>query len=200
MASALAFVLSYLIGSIPTAYILVRWVKGIDIRTVGSGNVGATNTSRALGKKYAYLVFVIDVLKGVLPVLVIAPVLVLSPDVFARLVCGVCAILGHNFPIFLQFRGGKGVATTIGVLVAAMPQVAGICLIVWLGFYAVTRYVSVGSLAAAIVIPIAQLCLGFSFKEVSVGVFLAILIVVRHRENIGRLLRGEENRPGPSKG
>lgn len=192
---------SYLTGSIPTAFLVVKGIKGVDIRTIGSGNVGATNTSRILGKKYAILVFAVDVLKGVIPVFVFAPMLTsVEPGAAPwHLLFGAAAILGHNFPVFLQFRGGKGVATTIGVLVSAMPAVAGLCAVVWIVVHRMSGFVSVGSLAAAALIPLAQWGLGYSAAEIGVGAFLALLIWWRHQDNIRRLLAGREHRAGISK-
>ncbi len=187
---------SYLVGSFPTGYVLVKWLKRVDVRTVGSGNVGATNVTRVAGFWSGILVFLVDAVKGAAAVSVVAPWLVhpVSPDV--RLGCGLAAVLGHAFPIWLNFRGGKGVATTIGVLVAAMPSVAGICLAAWLVCFVVWRYVSAGSLAAAVVLPPAQWLTGQSQGEVLLGIALALLIIARHQANIARLLKGQEHRAG----
>jgi len=192
-----ALALSYLVGSIPTAYLFVKQAKGIDIRTVGSGNVGATNAMRTAGRGIGALVFLVDVLKGVAAVLVVPRVVVggaVTPGVVQW--CGLAAVVGHNFPCFLGFRGGKGVATTIGVLLGNMPVIAGIVVGVWIVVFLLCRYVSIASMTAALAIPISQVLLHYWYAEILVGVVLAVLIVVRHRSNIRRLLDGTEHRAG----
>ncbi len=192
----LAFGGSYLVGSIPTAYLVVKWLKRIDVRTIGSGNVGTTNVTRVAGLWAGLSVFLIDFMKGLIAVGLIAPWVVhpLAPSV--RLGCGVCAVVGHVAPVFLGFRGGKGVATTVGVLVGTMPMVAGAFGLVWLGCCLIWRYVSLGSIAAAVMIPIAQVLTRQSPAEFYLGLALALLIVVKHRSNVERLLQGREHRVG----
>ena len=185
---------SYLVGSIPTAYLVVKWLKRIDVRRVGSGNVGATNVTRVAGPRAGLFVFLIDVTKGLAAVLVIAPWCLPSATPQLRFGCGLCAVLGHTFPVFLGFRGGKGVATTIGVLFGTVPMAAAAYLLVWTVCFLIWRYVSVSSLAAAVAIPVWQMVSHRSPAEVMLGTALALLIVVRHRSNIERLLRGEEPR------
>jgi glycerol-3-phosphate acyltransferase PlsY len=194
MALSLALLVSYLLGSIPTAYLLAKWAKGIDIRTMGSGNVGATNALRTVGLWAGVVVLVSDGLKGVIAACVIPRWLRGSATPDLSLVCGLAAVLGHDFPCFLRFRGGKGVASTIGVLLGSVPIVAGIVVVVWLFVFGVFRYVSLGSIAAAVAIPFSQLALHQSLRELLIGSCLAILILVRHRANIGRLLKGVEHR------
>ena len=189
---------AYVLGSIPTAYLLVRWLKRVDVRTVGSGNVGATNVARAAGLGPGIAVFLVDFGKGLAAVLVLAPWLVapgaLTPAV--RLACGLSAVLGHVFPVFLRFQGGKGVATMLGVVVGTMPPVAAVCLLVWGACVALWRYVSVGSLAAAVALPITQLLMRQTLSEVLLGTALAAVVIVRHRANIARLVQGTEHRVG----
>jgi len=192
----LSLVASYLIGSIPTAYVLVKRVKRVDIRTMGSGNVGATNVTRVAGVRMGAAVFLIDVMKGLIAVMVIAPWLLVPVTLTAQLSCGLMAVIGHSFPLFLNFRGGKGVATTIGVLLGAMPLVAGVCLVVWVACFLIWRYVSVGSLVAAVALPLAQAAMGQSRSELLLGASLALLIIVRHQANIERLVQGTEHRVG----
>ena len=187
---------SYLIGSFPTGFLLVKWLKRVDLRAVGSGNIGATNVGRVAGVWASVFVFVIDAAKGMLAVLVIAPQVLPSPHPAAALACGVAAVSGHNFPLFLTFKGGKGVATTIGVLLSAMPVAGLVYLLVWAMCLMIWRYVSVGSLAAAVSIPLVQLVLRRSPAETLLGVALALLIVLRHRANIQRLRHGTEPRVG----
>lgn len=193
-----AGVSAYLLGSIPTAYLAVRWLKHVDVRTVGSGNVGATNVTRAAGLGPGLAVFLLDLGKGVAAVLVLArglvPAEALTPTV--SLGCGLCAVLGHVFPVFLRFQGGKGVATTIGVVLATMPSAAALCLLVWGLCFVLWRYVSVGSLAAAVTLPIAQLVMRQTLPEVLLGSALAAIIIARHRPNLARLSQGTEPRFG----
>lgn len=196
MTAAVAFVLSYLIGSAPTGLLLVKWLTRVDVRTIGSGNVGATNVARAAGLKAGLAVFVMDAAKGVVPVLAIAPWLLEAPTPAQRLACGVAAVLGHTFPVWLHFKGGKGVATTIGAVTAAMPLASAAALVVWALTFAVWRYASVSSMAAAVTIPVVQRLAHRPGPEIALGILLAALIIVRHRANIQRLLAGQEHRVG----
>ena len=193
---ASAFAGSYLIGSIPTGFLVVKWVKRIDVRSVGSGNVGATNVARVAGKEASAVVFLLDMVKGLLAVGLIAPWVLGVSTASERLACGLAAVVGHSFPVFLKFHGGKGVATTIGVLLGATPVAAGVFLLTWVVCVARWRYVSVGSMAAAATIPIVQLALHRPWPEQLLGVLFVILIVARHRTNLERLRRGEEHRIG----
>lgn len=193
----------YLIGSLPTAYLAGR-MAGIDIRKVGSGNVGATNVGRVLGKRFGYPVFFIDVAKGFAAVKV-AQALAGSADPSAYLLdlCGVLgamfAVIGHSFPIWLGFKGGKGVATSIGALFALNWIPALIVGIVWIVMFETTRYVSLASIAAAVGLPIIIAVMLFLHRLSSPVLFyfsllLAAIVVVRHRSNISRLLTGTEPR------
>ncbi len=190
---------AYLLGSIPTAYLVVKRLKGVDVRTVGSGNVGATNVTRTAGLGAGAVVFLVDAVKGLAAVWWIAPALQPEPTPMFRLVCGVAAVVGHVFPVFLRFRGGKGVATTIGVLISLSPIVALTFAIVWLVVFLLTRYVSAASIAAAAAIPVGLLLDQRLPEELLLGVALAVLIIIRHRANIQRLLQGTEHRFGRSK-
>jgi len=187
---------SYLVGSIPFGLVVARLTRGIDLRTVGSGNIGATNVSRVAGTGASAAVFLIDAAKGIAPVLLIAPQVSEVPGSTAALACGLAAVLGHNFPLFLKFKGGKGVATTIGVLMSAMPVVGTVYLLVWGACLMLWRYVSLGSMAAAVSIPLMQLLLRRCATEIWLGVAFALLIVARHRANIDRLRQGTEPRVG----
>jgi glycerol-3-phosphate acyltransferase PlsY len=191
-----ALIGSYVIGSIPTAYLVVRWLRRIDVRAVGSGNVGATNVTRVAGLRAGIVVFLIDMGKGMAAVWLLVPWLVQSVTPSVRLSCGAAAVVGHAFPVFLQFRGGRGVATTIGVWFSVEPLIGLWCLAVWALCVFTWRYVSVGSLAAAATFPIAQLIVQRSLSEILLGVALAVLIVLRHRDNIERLMQGREHRIG----
>lgn len=194
MPLALALVGSYLVGSFPTAYLFVKWSKRIDIRTVGSGNVGATNAVRTAGIAVGAAVFALDLLKGVLAAGFLPRWSGVTPDLLVPWACGLTAVVGHDFPCWLRFRGGKGVATTIGVLIGSVPLVAAWAVGVWLVVFAASRYVSLGSVAAAVTIPVSQLFLHHTLGETVVGCILSTLIIMRHRANLHRLLSGAEHR------
>ena len=194
---------SYLIGSIPAGYIAGR-IVGIDIRTVGSGNIGATNVTRVLGKRYGYPVFIVDFLKGFAAVgmsIMIAkrtqPVSI--PSELFGVVGAVACVLGHSFPVWLGFKGGKGVAASAGALFGLMPFVALIAVAVWLVIFYLTRYVSVASMTAALAVPITILSMIFLGQTagttlVYFSICLAAVVIVRHRSNLSRLVRGTEPR------
>jgi len=185
-------VLGYLTGSIPFGYLLVRMFRGVDIRTAGSGNIGATNVYRIAGGRLATAVFLCDTAKGWLPVATAGFVGLPS---YACLLSGLSAILGHSFSCFLRGKGGKGVATSFGVAIALIPYAALCALGVWVAVTAATRYVSAGSIAAACSFPFFVLLfhhgdlLRFSFAAAA-----ALFIVVMHRSNVARLVAGTEHR------
>ena len=194
---------SYLIGSIPAGYIAGR-IVGIDIRTVGSGNIGATNVTRVLGKRYGYPVFIVDFLKGFAAVgmsIMIAkraqPASV--PSELFGVVGAVACVLGHSFPVWLGFKGGKGVASSAGALFGLMPRVALIAVAVWLIIFYLTRYVSVASMTAALAVPITIASMMFLGQTggtalLYFSICLAAVVIVRHRSNLSRLVRGTEPR------
>jgi glycerol-3-phosphate acyltransferase PlsY len=199
----LVLILGYLIGSIPTAVIAGRLVIHDDIRNHGSKNAGATNVFRVLGWKPALVVLLIDIGKGILAVWMAGLWAGGGMDpIWFRLTAGIAAILGHVWTIFAGFRGGKGVGTAFGVLIALAPIPAFISFVVWLVLVVSTRYVSVGSLAAALVFPLVITGQRIFFKTstpdalVVMAWIIGLLIVVTHRTNIKRLLHGEENRFG----
>lgn len=196
-------VLGYLLGSIPTGYVAGR-IAGVDIRKTGSGNIGATNVVRTLGKRYGYPVFAIDVLKG-LSAVIISTALAHHLDLTHRwtqvfgITAGVCCVLGHSFTVWLKFKGGKGVATSIGVIFGLMPLAALIVLGVWIVTFELTRYVSIASMIAAATLPIAVVLLSRHVQSdnavlIYFSVFLTAVIVLRHRANLVRLIRGTEPR------
>ncbi len=187
----LALLLSYLLGSIPNGLWLCRALWHVDLRQHGSHNIGATNAWRTLGKGPGFLVFFLDMLKGLLAVW-LGEMLVGTPLVM--ILCGVLAIVGHSLSLFLRFHGGKGVATGLGVILMLMPKVTGIVFLVWLLLVLATRYVSLGSIVAAALVPVLALVFGYPALYVVFGVLAAALIIVRHRSNITRLLNGTENR------
>lgn len=197
-------VLSYLVGSIPAAYLAGRF-QGIDIRKTGSGNSGATNALRVLGPRIAILVLLFDAAKGALSVLVIAPCILAYAQQPTRntlltgsLVAGAAVMLGHIFPLWLGFKGGKGVATGAAVIAILAPWAALVSLSAFILVVTITRLVSLASLTAAIVLPLAYALLyrGATFCAPTFGFCLtsALLVVFMHRKNIGRLLRGSEPR------
>ena len=187
----LALLLSYLLGSIPNGLWLCRALWHVDLRQHGSHNIGATNAWRTLGKGPGFLVFFLDMLKGLLAVW-LCEMLVGTPLVM--ILCGVLAIVGHSLSLFLRFHGGKGVATGLGVILMLMPKVTVIVFLVWLLLVLATRYVSLGSIVAAALVPVLALVFGYPALSVVFGVLAAALIIVRHRSNITRLLNGTENR------
>jgi acyl phosphate:glycerol-3-phosphate acyltransferase len=188
-------VVSYLLGSIPSGYIAGRMVRGIDLRQHGSGNLGATNTFRVLGARIAAPVMVADMAKGFIPAAVFAQ-WDGSESWGWALVYGAAAILGHVFPIYLHFRGGKGVATATGVFLALSPVAVGIALAGWLIVLRLGRMVSLASIVAAAIL-VAALILTESRMEVrTLGILVASFVVFAHRGNVGRILRGEEYRFG----
>jgi glycerol-3-phosphate acyltransferase PlsY len=193
---ALWLLASYLLGAIPTSYLVSRAFAKIDLRQHGSGNLGATNLYRVLGWKYAIPVAAFDIAKGTIPVLFFAPQ-VSSSELFA-LACGVAAILGHVFSVFVQFKGGKGVATAAGVMLGLTPIALAAAAAVWALVLLLTGYVSLSSIAAAAVLPPAVYLLEGSTTPqlfwVVVGVALGVIVL--HRRNIQRLLKGTENRFG----
>jgi glycerol-3-phosphate acyltransferase PlsY len=187
---------SYLLGAIPTSYLAGRLFRGIDLRQHGSRNLGATNLYRVLGWRYAVPVGLLDAAKGFIPVVAFAP-RVSSSDLFA-LICGLTAVLGHAFSVFVWFKGGKGVATAAGVMLGLAPVALAVATAVWVALVFTTGYVSLGSIAAAAVFPLAVLLFdrpaepGMLWLDVAV----AAAIIWFHRGNIQRLLKGTENRFG----
>jgi acyl phosphate:glycerol-3-phosphate acyltransferase len=184
--------LGYLIGAIPFGLLIGR-MAGIDVRSQGSRNIGATNVNRLLGKKLGFLTLLCDCLKGFLPMSLAALTLAESPSREAVVAAtGLMAVLGHMFPIYLRFRGGKGVATGLGVFLYFSPLAILISLLVFVGTVALSGFVSAGSLLASALIPLWLYLLGVSPTVVGVAALIALLIWIKHRENIGRLLQGTE--------
>ncbi|MEP0773963.1 MAG: glycerol-3-phosphate 1-O-acyltransferase PlsY [Acidobacteriota bacterium] len=188
----LALLAAYLLGSIPFAYLAVRLVGRGDVRTIGSGNVGATNTLRAAGWKVALVVALLDVGKGVAAVLLMRQTTA-SPDWAAA--AAVAAVVGHCFPVWLGFSGGKGVATALGGLVVLAPAACAAVAMVWVVVLAVWRYVSLASVCAAAAFPVALQVVGEPTRgELGAAVITALVIIGRHHGNIRRLVRREEPR------
>jgi acyl phosphate:glycerol-3-phosphate acyltransferase len=181
---------AYLLGSIPTGLLLGK-LYGIDVRKEGSGNIGATNLYRTVGRKVGIITLAGDCLKGLLPVLAVKYSTL--PADYAAWV-GLAAFCGHVFSVFLKFKGGKGVATALGVFLGLCPAAVGIAVAVFLVLTMIWRYVSLGSVAAAAVTPIATWALGGSRVLNLVTMIIAIIVIVRHTENIKRMVAGTENK------
>jgi len=188
MWEALAFIGSYILGSIPFGFVVGK-VKGYDIRKEGSGNIGSTNVFRVAGKKEGIFVFILDFLKGYLPVLYFTDI-----SVLAGILALLGAIIGHMTTPFLRFKGGKGVATGFGGIIALMPLPAALAFGVWVLLVGITRRVSIGSLGAAISLPIFYLYTVEPTTKIILyfSILIAILVVITHRTNIRKLIRGEE--------
>lgn len=197
MLNAVVILLSYLLGAVPFGLLVARVIGGVDVRTVGSGNIGTANVLRACGPAAGAAVLVIDALKGALPVLA-AQALGLSPWVAAA--AGLAAVIGHNWSIYLGCRGGKGVATSLGVVIALAPAVAMTLFLLWVILVALTRYSSVGSMVALAISPLAMWLFGQPAPSISFCAAAAALGLFRHRENMVRLLQGRENRITPPTG
>jgi glycerol-3-phosphate acyltransferase PlsY len=198
MAQAILWLLaSYFVGAIPTSYLVGRWARGIDLREHGSRNLGATNVYRTLGWRYAIPVGLFDVAKGALPVLCFGPRVPAVP--YFPVWCGIAAVLGHVFSVFVRFKGGKGVATAAGMVIALAPLAFPVVLLVWGLVVWATGYVSLGSIIAAAVFPVADWWLHPARRTVVflvIDLLLAGFIIWKHRANIRRLLAGSENRFG----
>ena len=200
-------VLSFLLGSIPFGFLLVRWFQGIDVRTVGSGNIGATNVARAGGKWIGIATLVLDCLKGWLPVFLVMHLPIMAEAAPEKLytltsLAALMAIAGHMFTPWLGFRGGKGVATGFGAFLALAPVVALASVAVFLATVVATRYVSLGSILAAGIFPVLLWLLErqhFPAPALAICTAAALLVILRHRQNIGRLLTGTESRFGARK-
>jgi glycerol-3-phosphate acyltransferase PlsY len=194
-------VAAYLLGSIPTGY-LAGCARGIDIRAVGSGNMGAANVFRTLGKTAGVIVLVVDGLKGYAAcawlcdgMLALLGVSMTDMELY-RIIAGISAVLGHNFTCWLKFKGGKGIATSAGVFVALAPLAVGIALGAWIIVFALSRYVSIASIAAAVALPAAVWLTPNSLTLRIVTTALGLLAIAKHKSNIERLFNGTERRFG----
>ncbi len=197
--AALALVGSYLAGSIPSAYLAGRWLRGIDLRTAGSGNLGATNVYRELGVAPALTVLVVDGLKGAVPALVGPRLMGATGDAATwwALGCGASAIVGHARPVFLLWKGGgKGIATAAGVFLVVLPAATAVAVAVFLAIVLTTRYVSLGSLAGAAVVPVAEWFRAGATPGFYAGIAVAAFVTYTHRTNLQRLRSGTERRLG----
>ncbi len=189
----LAF-MAFVLGSIPTGLLLAKR-RGIDLRTIGSRNIGATNVLRTTGMWFAFLTLAGDMAKGVVAVLIAQYV---DADILSQGITGLCAVLGHNFSLFLNFRGGKGVATSFGILLPYAPQTALATSIIWLLVLMITRYSSVGALVSFGLLPVSILLLD-SREKLPIALLLSIMIFIRHKDNMIRLRHGTEHQIGKKK-
>ena len=200
---AVLLVGTYLLGSVPFGYLAGR-IGGIDIRKAGSGNIGATNVVRVLGKRYGYPVFVLDFLKGFAAVKISTAITMGSrpewgsPEMFGIL-AAVAVVIGHSFPLCLKFRGGKGVATSAGALFGLMPLATLIAVVIWISVFWFTRYVSVASVVTAVVLPLVIFIMTWLDQMHGKALFysslcIAAVVILRHHSNLSRLLHGREPR------
>jgi acyl phosphate:glycerol-3-phosphate acyltransferase len=198
LAFLLAIVTAYLLGAIPTGFLMTKIFAGVDIRSAGSKNVGATNVYRVAGKLPGFITLLIDIGKGVLVVTLIANFYYsFTQDIdqiFFTALLGLIAIFGHIWPVFLKFKGGKGVATTIGVTAILAPVPLAVSLLIWLAVFIPTNYVSLGSLAFGISLPVCAAILNEPFYIVVFCVIICLLNTYKHKDNIKRLLKKEENK------
>ena len=198
--STVAMVVAYLFGSIPTSVWWGRAFHGIDVREHGSRNAGATNTFRVLGWRAGVPVLLVDIAKGFIPVRLLPNLSGLEPDtapwMWLRVALVIAAVVGHLYPVFARFQGGKGVATSLGGVLAVHPGAAAICIGIFTLVFLLSRYVSLGSLCAALAFPLAVVLVYHETSSVKIGfaVLLCLMVFYTHRQNIGRLWRGEENR------
>lgn len=198
MKLVLVFIISYLLGSIPVGYIVSRFINGLDIRKHGSGNTGATNVFRVLGLKAGLLTAIGDIGKAIIAIKIVERIL-LEPHWGLELrtillISGIIVIVGHNWSIFLGFDGGKGVATTVGVLLTLLPYSLLILVGIWVLLVYFTRYVSLASIVSGLTIPILMILFREPSEYIFFGIIAAIFVIYRHRSNIQRLLKGKENK------
>jgi glycerol-3-phosphate acyltransferase PlsY len=185
-------VLSYLLGAVPFG-LLVGRLAGIDVRKGGSGNIGATNVSRLLGKKLGFVTLILDCLKGFLPIYIASQVVgEEAGSSMVVMLCGIMAVIGHMFPVYLGFKGGKGVATALGVFLYLSPPAIGISVLVFAAAVAFSGFVSAGSLLASGLFPMWLWFFGQPAPMVLTGLVIAVLIWIKHHENISRLMAGKE--------
>lgn len=184
-------IVAYILGSIPNALWIGKVFRGIDVREHGSKNTGSTNAARVLGAKLGILTLILDISKGAIPTLIATMLLDSSISV---ILVGICAILGHSFSIFMKFKGGKAVATTVGVFIVLVPGAILLAAVIFFLVFGITRYVSLSSMIGAISLPIWIILFYKNILLTIFGIIIAILIIVRHKSNIQRLLNGTESK------
>lgn len=187
----LGFICGHICGSIPSGLWIVKALFGIDIRNYGSKNIGTTNVFRTVGAKAALLVLILDMLKGIIAV---ATMNYFFANPLLDVITALGALLGHNYSVFLRFKGGKGVATGLGLLIYLMPKVSLGSFLVWLILVLITRYVSLGSVVAAVMTPIFAWYFGYPPAYIVFGGIAGLFVIIRHKENIKRLLNGTESK------
>ena len=188
---AVLLIITYCVGAIPFGLLFARWFSGKDPREHGSGNTGATNAMRTAGKKVGILTLIADILKGAIPVTIALQLGMSEPQIMG---IALAAFFGHIFPIYLKFRGGKGVATMFGVLIPWEPVTAGISFAVWLVVFKLSRYVSLASIAAGFALPLAATFSGASDAAVAACLVLGGVMTIRHHANVTRLIQGTESK------
>ncbi|MFZ3064927.1 MAG: glycerol-3-phosphate 1-O-acyltransferase PlsY [Nitrospirota bacterium] len=188
--------LSYLLGSIPFGLVFTRYYAGIDIRTKGSGNIGFTNVLRVVGKKAAFLTLAGDALKGFLPV--VAAKLFFDDNNLAA-AAGITAVIGHDFPVFLRFKGGKGVATSFGALFGLMPYAGFFTLVIWLTVFYLWKYSSLAAITSYLMLPFIIVFVDFTSTNIAFALCITTLLLIKHIQNIKRLLNGTESKIGSNK-
>ena len=205
MITVLLILIAYVLGSIPNALWVGKTFKNIDVREHGSKNTGSTNAARVLGPKLGIFTLILDILKGALPTYL---GIVLGADLLTRMtgidkldviVIGMAAILGHTFSLFLKFKGGKAVATTLGVFLVLVPYAILILLVIFFVIFGLTRYVSLASIISAVVLPIAVYLTTRHIPLTVLGIIIGLLVIIRHKENIKRLINGTESKLSFSK-
>lgn len=189
---ALSIIIGYIFGSIPSGLVLVKMVCGIDIREYGSKNIGTTNVFRTVGGRMASIVLITDVVKGILAVLLVR--YLFESSLHLELLTAIASLLGHNYSVFLGFKGGRGVATGLGLILLFMPDVCIFSFTVWLVIVFVTRYVSLGSIVGAFITPIVAYYRGYPIELVLFALAACVFVIVRHYENMKRLIAGTESK------
>jgi glycerol-3-phosphate acyltransferase PlsY len=191
---ALLVLAAYLVGAVPFGLLVPKWVAGVDVRTIGSGNIGATNVSRAIGRKWFFVVLALDAGKGVAGVLLFPRLAGDAAPTWLRVACGLAAVLGHVFSPFLRFKGGKGVATAAGVIAALAPIPAAAALGVFLVVLVASRWMSLASMCAAAALAPLAVALDAGRDVALFGALVAVVVILRHKANIGRIAAGTEPR------
>lgn len=186
-------IFAFLVGSIPWGYLIGK-LKGVDLRRVGSGNIGATNVLRTVGKKEALLTLILDLSKGTVPVLLFRAIYPNEESLFFAGIIGISAILGHCYSPWLKFKGGKGVATSLGVLLAYVPLAGVITIILWILTYKLSKISSLSALVSFTILPGVVIILGYPMEILSLIILITVIIYLRHRENISRLIQGKEQK------
>jgi|LSQX01.1.fsa_nt_gb glycerol-3-phosphate acyltransferase PlsY len=189
----LLIIFAYLLGSVSFGYLFAKMLKGVDIRKIGSGNTGATNISRLMGFKFAIIVLILDAVKGLLAILIPS---YLETETWVILLCGLAVIIGHNWPVFFAFKGGRGAATTLGVFLGLAPIPALAVFSLFIVVSLISRYVSLGTIIAAVLIPLTMYLLSYPLNYFIFGLSVCIILLWRHYPNIKRLLQGRESKLG----